>query len=269
MKTFEDFYRHHPALKTWVFDEVERAAENRYFSEVEDVFLEVLSKSRYDSIAFLDVIKRRLGHEKIKAGGYRHLIRMFSYLRAERGLAVDDTLDDSVVPSKDFEGSGTIMPYRAYVVKDVEPVSVNSSYMPLGGRRWKKNEAAEVYKGTFMRAVGDADEECGGKIGWKMLAVTYLYLMPRSVMFYKNGRLRKKDVSNYIKLLEDGLMLKCGNDDAYVTDLHGYKRLSWDEHFYTVVVVSEGSLSRVPYHGPFVIDAFPDGDGITVGLERI
>ena len=78
---------------------------------------------------------------------------------------------------------------------------------------------------------------------------SYIYLMPHAEMFFKNGKLRRRDVSNYIKLLEDGLMAVFQQDDSQVFTLHGTKRISPDGRFHCIVIVTEASIDDPVYHG--------------------
>jgi Holliday junction resolvase RusA-like endonuclease len=136
-------------------------------------------------------------------------------------------------------------PHHRYYLSDTAPISLNNAYIPIAGRRWKPTKETGKYKGDFMRNARGQDT----LPEYDSFEITYVYFLPQEAMYFGNGNFRKKDVSNYIKLLEDALMVVLGKDDTMVFSLHAYKRVSPDNRFHCIAIVTEGAIDDPIYHG--------------------
>ena len=130
-----------------------------------------------------------------------------------------------------------------FSLSDYEPISLNSAYIPVGHGRFFPRQTTTAYKEAFKDL--NKDKEIPN---FNTLSVSYIYLFPEADMFYKNGRLKRKDISNYIKILEDALMDILNNDDSYVLSLSGHKRISPDDRYHCICIVSETTLDTPIYH---------------------
>jgi 5-methylcytosine-specific restriction endonuclease McrA len=107
------------------------------------------------------------------------------------------------------------------------PVSLNHAYSTRVMRKGKRPIPIRYlqpnYK-AFKSAVVECLEEQGALPFDPPFAICFLFLMEHSSFFYKKGTLRKRDLTNFFKLLEDACSEHWGVDDKENLLIVGHKR---------------------------------------------
>lgn len=94
------------------------------------------------------------------------------------------------------------------------------------------------------------------------IALTLVFFIPRSEIVVKDAsKFKGRDVSNYVKMLEDAVFEylsrtdgltypqeKAKIEDASDLEPHAYKRLSWDDDWHIVIILSRGAFATYPVH---------------------
>lgn len=125
------------------------------------------------------------------------------------------------------------------VLTDPKPISINEAYTVARGRQILTNDGRrfkDALKFATSRATtgwGVASHAVYELAGWVDFSIT-MYLARIYNESWKPGSRTEKgtprnpyqkiDASNYIKLLEDAVVMGCGIDDANHMDIHIYKR---------------------------------------------
>ena len=110
------------------------------------------------------------------------------------------------------------------------PPSINNLYATYKGHRIKSVEGKvfdkkiQYYKLKHMLLL----EEISLFLKDKCIKVDRYFVFHKSRVFCKNGDIKKLDVTNYVKSLDDGLSLLLGIDDRYFKS--GVCELMWCEH---------------------------------------
>ena len=145
-------------------------------------------------------------------------------------------------PEDEDEGSAAaddisnIPTFVARSILDEEPVSINKAYTVFRGEK-KLTKAGKAFKDALSQAVSRATFEWkrahqttyqeGGKAE---LHITLFFPDLYNKTWTKGGkvktRYKKKDASNYLKLIEDAVSDGSGIDDCFNLDLHIRKRHS-------------------------------------------
>jgi len=121
---------------------------------------------------------------------------------------------------------------RWYQIPRIEPLSLNNAYRTATTKKGVpirvKTTAAKKYLKRVQEEMRTIDHVRGSKhLPHAFYDIHYIFLTGELGWFFKNGKLRKKDVSNMLKLTEDAVFTYFGNDedDAQVVDVHGHKRI--------------------------------------------
>lgn len=127
---------------------------------------------------------------------------------------------------------------RTYTI-DVEPVSVNEAYVEqvfakgrFGRVRrhladWAERQQLEI--NILMRAFDD--EQYGGRLEADEYDILYMLYWPRETIrlkYERKLRAKRRDVTNYFKITEDGIFKYLGEDrdDSFVVNTSAHKRVS-------------------------------------------
>lgn len=122
---------------------------------------------------------------------------------------------------------GMIGASRTYLFKSNAILSLNDHYFCARRGRPVLSGYARKYKESIAETLRRTDEEFYG--GEKLISspqpiiedITFL-LTPKQMLF-ANGGLRRRDISNFIKLAEDGVFAYLGIGDEWVVQLNGRK----------------------------------------------
>jgi hypothetical protein len=163
-----------------------------------------------------------------------------------------------------------------YRIANFSPVSINDAYFD---RRILKNPNQRPFKGLcrfcnvpvkrmLTQKAQDIKEDLvkefklqdllhrkGNLPDFDYYKIEYIFYMVQGEMFYKNGNLRKKDVSNFIKLIEDSFFTylikeipedtkKKKKDDSMVIEFTATKTLTKSNKSYLFMRVSESQVSK-------------------------
>ena len=121
-------------------------------------------------------------------------------------------------------------------------------------RGFRRTDAATNLRENMKMVMGSLDV---GKSLEKdiPLSLSLIFYIPQRDLYFKNGKLKRKDVSNLFKTIEDIVSDYLGTDDSFHMDIHGYKRVSEDDRYHIVVALSDeihtlGNLdsSWIPSH---------------------
>jgi len=112
------------------------------------------------------------------------------------------------------------------------PASHNQAYSTRVMRKGKKTvpirymqPAYKAFKAKIKEYLEKTDAECGGPLSFEPpYAVCFLFLMERSSFYFKNGNVRKRDVTDFFKLVEDACAEHWGVDDCQNFMVVGHKR---------------------------------------------
>lgn len=121
--------------------------------------------------------------------------------------------------------------HRVYTLP-FAPVALNQAYSTRVIKKGRKSipirylqPAYKAFKATVKEYLEKTDEGHGGKITFSPpFNLYFLFLMEKSSWFFKNGNIRKRDVSNYFKLLEDACSEYWDVDDTHNITVKGDKR---------------------------------------------
>ena len=121
----------------------------------------------------------------------------------------------------------------------ISPVPYNNAYITarFGGHRYLSPQAAE-FKADIKTAFQDWDNLRGKPQLPHFANLAIDCLFPPRALYYKNGNLRRKDASSFIKLIEDALAEHLQIDDMYNVQVSVSKRELTDDLGTPVVVVS-------------------------------
>ncbi len=134
---------------------------------------------------------------------------------------------------------------------ELRPISLNNAYPDKRDREGKvvgrrKSKAASGFSKAVEQAMWVEDSlRKLDRPHFPFYCVTYIFWLPQHAMFYKNGRLRKEDLSNFIKLTEDSILGYIQSDDSEVLEFHPYKRVrprGSGDGFLIHVVIEEASM---------------------------
>ena len=107
------------------------------------------------------------------------------------------------------------------------PVSLNQAYSTRIVRKGRRHIPIRymqpAYK-EFKATIKEHLEEQGDLPFGPPFALCFLFLMERASFFFKNGNLRRRDVSDYFKLVEDACSEYWGVDDKENLIIVGHKR---------------------------------------------
>jgi Holliday junction resolvase RusA-like endonuclease len=109
------------------------------------------------------------------------------------------------------------------------PPSTNALYKNVGRRRAKTDEYkeyefdCEVWYCSNIKAVKRAIKYLGD---FPLLTIKLEYNLPKSKLFTKQAKVKKYDLSNRIKALEDQLFRLLERDDSCVFEIHATKYMS-------------------------------------------
>ena len=129
---------------------------------------------------------------------------------------------------------------RVYLVNNEFPYDVNHCYWRLKSGRKRLNDDARNYKDRLKQLFESVDNQKGGKLTNEFLSISITVWVPKDRYKYKNGKLKKFDASNVIKLIEDAYSEYIGIDDTYNTTVQSNKRPSPDDDWHFVLAVSGG-----------------------------
>jgi Holliday junction resolvase RusA-like endonuclease len=137
---------------------------------------------------------------------------------------------------------------RIYIIP-FSPVGVNHAYSTRIVRKGKSHIPIRYmqpnykeFKAAVKFWLEKTDTLSGGRLPFgPPFSIHYLFLMEKSSFFYKKGTLKRRDVSNYFKLLEDACSEYWEVDDTHNLVVIGQKR--W---------VPDGELKE------FIEDAYKD-----------
>lgn len=112
------------------------------------------------------------------------------------------------------------------------PVSHNQAYSTRVMRRGGKNVPIrymqtnyKAFKALVKEYLAEIDESYGGPLPFEPpLAVCFLFLMEKSSFFYKKGTVKRRDVTDFFKLVEDACSEHWGIDDCHNYLVLGHKR---------------------------------------------
>jgi Holliday junction resolvase RusA-like endonuclease len=93
------------------------------------------------------------------------------------------------------------------------PCSLNQAYSTRVGKGRRPFRYMQPAYKAYKAAIKEHIEE-QGPLGFEPpFAICFLFLMERASFFFKNGNLRRRDVSDYFKLVEDACSEHWGVDD--------------------------------------------------------
>lgn len=116
-------------------------------------------------------------------------------------------------------------------------VSVNNMYPISRGGGKRLSAEGRIYKeyiSEVMRAVDEVRETSLKLCDY--YTCCYVFFMTQDMLFYKNGELRRVDVSNMLKAAEDAVFEHMLEDDSLVVSISGHKRLTVEEPKLTVLI---------------------------------
>lgn len=182
---------------------------------------------------------------------------------------------------------------RLYQLDGVKPLSLNEAYAtmqgknknPLGKGGWKnkiwrrKTAEAEFYQWLIQDTLHWYDlSKYGPKIQvpeasqYQGIALSLVFFIPPKELRIKDGsRFKGRDVSNYVKLIEDAVFEYLSRTDdqtfpvprARIEDSSSieplsFKRLSWDDDWHIQIWLSKNvwAHERFAYHAGRVIDVY-------------
>lgn len=133
----------------------------------------------------------------------------------------------------------------------IKPVSTNRMYRAIT-RRTKIGVIADIiatdelleYKSSIKNAIRSAIQGKEPLNSNKMYELTIEVSYPRETFYYKNGQLKKKDASNTIKALEDGISEALGVDDKQNVDVKVGKYFNEDDKYIIYVELVETTENR-------------------------
>lgn len=132
------------------------------------------------------------------------------------------------------------------LVKGIKPLSVNESYMATSytsgsgykGAKIAPSPALTNYKeemsALFEKAYGDRILDSD-----KLYTLRLIFSLPKLQFYYKNGKIRKQDTSNFIKPLEDIISQVIRVDDSKFVKVSSEKYFNDTEEYYIAVEISE------------------------------
>jgi hypothetical protein len=147
----------------------------------------------------------------------------------------------------------------------VKPLTLNHAYFIVGSGKQALTKEGRVYKKFIDETIAMTDAYHGrAQPDASLLEFTYIYLFPHTpdplpkgvkslpkhqqtvlrkrqhdYLFFGNGKLQPKDVTNYFKLIEDSFATAFGIDDKHNITVHGYKRPHDYKKPRVIVLVSE------------------------------
>jgi len=107
------------------------------------------------------------------------------------------------------------------------PVSLNQAYSTRIVKKGKKHIPIRYLQPAYRKFKDTIKEhlEKAGPLGFDPpFALCFLFLMEKSSFFFKNGNPRRRDVSDYFKLVEDACAEFWGVDDSRNYLVVGHKR---------------------------------------------
>ncbi len=128
-----------------------------------------------------------------------------------------------MLSAKDVDNWNTLYYFKA-------PFSMNKAYWSLrmrrGGTRRALTKDAQAYK-TYINNMTEFQTESDYRSGldeFEHLVAIYVFW---DSFHYKNGSVKKKDVTNLVKITEDAVCESLGIDDRGFGDVHVHK-IPWD-----------------------------------------
>jgi hypothetical protein len=123
------------------------------------------------------------------------------------------------------------LPFRVYTIC-FAPCSHNQAYGTQIRRKGRKHFPVRylqpdyrAFKEAVKFSLLETDACYGGPLPFKPpFALTFLFLMEHSSFFYKKGTWRRRDVSDFFKLVEDACSEHWGHDDKFNLVVTGQKR---------------------------------------------
>jgi hypothetical protein len=150
---------------------------------------------------------------------------------------------------------------------------------PKWRRHWnktwrRKTSEATEYQYLIQETLALVDLSYGGKLqiptaDLRGIALTMVFFIPEFDLVVRDrSHFKGRDVSNYVKLIEDavfeylartdGLTFPSDKNkipDAADLEPHANKRLSWDDQWHIWIILSNDSCATDPvYHKEFVIE---------------
>lgn len=149
-------------------------------------------------------------------------------------------------------------PLLKFTVDKIKPIQSNDSYVPAYNHKkrysyFRKSSELKVMQAEFEKFF-EINEPVPAEELSKfrdlisnntLLDLCLIIRVPKSDIYFKNGKLKTKDTSNYIKPLEDCIYSYLGVDDKHNTTIH-VERVAEDgrDDYLIEVYVFEGySLS--------------------------
>ena len=168
---------------------------------------------------------------------------------------------------------------RYYLIHNVKLMSLNEAYatQPTKGggskkQAWKnktwrtKTYEASQYQYLIQETLGCKDALTYGGDKLKVessldrtgVALTMVfYVPPKELRVVDADKFKGRDVSNYIKLIEDAVFEYLGVDDSFSLDPLAFKRESYDDDWHILLILSNNVTAMDPvYHGGFMIDPY-------------
>lgn len=145
-----------------------------------------------------------------------------------------------------------------FTVDNIKPIQSNDSYVPSYNHSkkysyFRKSDELKKMQAEFHRYfdLNPLDEQELTNLedyinsGDSLLDLVMVVRMPKSDMYYKNGKLKTKDTSNFVKPLEDCIYDYLDIDDKYNTIVHT-ERVSEDRDNYSIeVYIFKGYTSSI------------------------
>lgn len=177
---------------------------------------------------------------------------------------------------------------RTYLISGLKPLSLNEAYATMQGRGnfkkapWKnkvwrrKTSEAYDYQFTIQDAIAGADrvryggfsftyEDKGYRkvraadsdfvqpLGDRLLGIgltIVFFIPPRELTTVDKKKFKGRDVSNYLKLVEDAVFEYLGVDDSASLEPFAIKRLSPDDNWHMIIQLDNAvsAVDRSPIH---------------------
>lgn len=136
------------------------------------------------------------------------------------------------------------------LLKGLKPLSTNDMYRSVTQRKKDANGKTR----TFAKTVSTSElieykakikevihARTGGKpIEPRMYNLAIEISYPNSEIYFKNGGLKKKDVSNTIKALEDAIYEALEVDDKYNNNISIRRFMNEEDTFFIYIEITEG-----------------------------
>lgn len=165
---------------------------------------------------------------------------------------------------------------RYYQLNGVKPLSLNDAYLTQQGKpqkpfkqSWKnktwrrKTDAAEEYQKEIKEIMGWTDYQIYQGLKLQVPPATDLlgvaltmvfFIPPKDLRTVDHLKYKGRDVSNYVKLIEDAIFEYLEIDDSWSLQPCPYKRISWDDdwHIYWMLTAEAHARGVIDHNGTWL-----------------